>query len=141
MRMKYKGQITIEAAIIVPIIMLIVVSLIYLSLYVHDAVVIKAYVYGAGNEYINEEFEKFKKSVSNKVNKASLFVISPQLEFEKQIDGYEISIYGNSKGKMSWIANLINYSYNPESVVLDKNMSSEIIYIAQVLQKQLERNQ
>lgn len=48
---KLKGEITIETAIVFPIVMLMVLLLIYFSMFLHDIVKMKSYAYGAGCTY------------------------------------------------------------------------------------------
>ena len=43
---KLKGEITIETAIVFPIVMLMVLLLIYFSMFLHDIVKMKSYAYG-----------------------------------------------------------------------------------------------
>ena len=45
---KLKGEITIETAIVFPIVMLMVLLLIYFSMFLHDIVKMTCYAYGAG---------------------------------------------------------------------------------------------
>ena len=62
---KLKGEITIETAIVFPIVMLMVLLLIYFSMFLHDIVKMKSYAYGAGCTYAEMEFkEMLKRSFS-----------------------------------------------------------------------------
>ena len=57
---KLKGEITIETAIVFPIVMLMVLLLIYFSMFLHDIVKMKSYAYGAGCTYAEMEFKDLK---------------------------------------------------------------------------------
>ena len=57
---KLKGEITIETAIVFPIVMLMVLLLIYFSMFLHDIVKMKSYAYGAGCTYAEMEFKDFE---------------------------------------------------------------------------------
>ena len=63
---KLKGEITIETAIVFPIVMLMVLLLIYFSMFLHDIVKMKSYAYGAGCTYAEMEFKDFESNVEKK---------------------------------------------------------------------------
>ena len=65
---KLKGEITIETAIVFPIVMLMVLLLIYFSMFLHDIVKMKSYAYGAGCTYAEMEFKDFESNVEKKFN-------------------------------------------------------------------------
>ena len=78
MKKKVSGQITLETAIVMPVMMLIIAGLICVVLYCHDALVINAYVYGTANEHINEGFEALQTALEKTENSAPLFIIRPE---------------------------------------------------------------
>ena len=71
---KLKGEITIETAIVFPIVMLMVLLLIYFSMFLHDIVKMKSYAYVAGCTYAEMEFKDFESNVEKKFQSIPLFI-------------------------------------------------------------------
>ena len=71
---KLKGEITIETAIVFPIVMLMVLLLIYFSMFLHDIVKMKSYAYGARCTYAEMEFKDFESNVEKKFQSIPLFI-------------------------------------------------------------------
>ncbi len=134
-----KGEITLEATIVTTTVMVLVIVLISMILYVHDALVIKAYAYGAANEAIEKEYEVFTGQVTEKVQQAPLFVLTPELKFQKNLDSYTITLQGRCTVKIFGFEQLFTQLYQPKSMTIERNMSTPILYLSRELVKQLER--
>ena len=141
MKKKIQGQITMEAAIVIPIVLMMVVGLIGMVLYSHDALAITAYVYGTANDHINEGMEILQKSLEENINRVPLFIIRPEIETEKKTDSICIRIQGKSKSSLNWMDKLVSESYHPDAITIEQNMSDEIIYISQTILNQMEKKE
>lgn len=140
MKKKVSGQITLETAIVMPVMMFIIAGLICVVLYCHDALVINAYVYGTANEHINEGFEALQTALEKTENSAPLFIIRPEIKAEQGLDCIHIEIQAKSPGRKNGIGQIVSKSYQPRQITIEQNMSSEIIYISQTILNQIERN-
>lgn len=115
------GQITIEASIIVPMIILIITALIYMTLYAHDIISIRSSAYGLGVE----EGEKNTKM-------AGLFVIKPKIIETVSKSYIKINMDMENKENTNFIKNMI-YGKNQESITVQKTMDTEVLFSARAL--------
>ena len=115
------GQITIEASIIVPMIILIITALIYMTLYAHDIISIRSSAYGLGVE----EVEKNTKM-------AGLFVIKSKIVETVSKSYVKINMDMENKKNTNFIKNII-YCENQESITVQKTMNTEVLYSARAL--------
>lgn len=115
------GQITIEASIIVPMIILIITALIYMTLYAHDIISIRSSVYG----YAVEEGEKNTKM-------PGLFVIKPKIIETVSKSYIKINMDMENKENTNFIKNMI-YGKNQESITVQKTMDTEVLFSARAL--------
>ncbi len=62
--MKLKGYITVEASMVVPVVMFVTITMLYLCFYIHDRVIIHSYSYVlCFHEDSEEEYEKMKNRI------------------------------------------------------------------------------
>lgn len=115
------GQITIEASIIVPMIILIITALIYMTLYAHDIISIRSSAYGLGVE----EVEKNTKM-------AGLFVIKPKIIETVSKSYIKINMDMENKENTNFIKNMI-YGKNQELITVQKTMDTEVLFSARAL--------
>lgn len=133
------GEITLEAAIVMPLVMALVLTVICFVLYVRDGIVLKTCAYGAANSEICESEEGFQHRVSEAVQKEHFFVLEPSVQIRKGLDSYKINVKGRMKMKLWGMGNLVESVFQPGSMPIEKNMSSEILYITRTVIKQVER--
>lgn len=115
------GQISIEASIIIPTVILIITSLIYIALYAHDIISIRSSVYG----YAVEEGEKNTKM-------PGLFVIKPEIVETVSKNHVKINMDMKNMGNTNFIKNMI-YGKNQESITVQKTMDTEVLFSARAL--------
>lgn len=114
------GQISIEAAIIVPITIIVVASFIYIAFYAHDVISIRSGVYSmAIGEKDNEQMP-------------ALFVISPKIVKKENTIQNKISIHMESKGNTNFINGIIHRK-KEEILTVQKTMNSETLYVSRAL--------
>ena len=61
-----KGSVTLEAAIIIPVIFIVIISLIYASFYLHDYVVLKAICTDYCGRYMRDELSETEVAINIK---------------------------------------------------------------------------
>lgn len=127
MKKKLRGEITVEAAIVIPILILVVISLIYFALYVHDILVLKSYAYSAGIENINYKLDDFSNNVKTKINKAPALIITPKVKCYKKNDNYFIEIIGINTSKIRILDNLI--TGESMKIKIQKSIERDSMYI------------
>lgn len=132
---QFGANITLEAAIIVPIVMLVVAGMIYVTMYVHDVIVLRSKAYEVGIEYslTNESKDK----TLSKLREVSLFVVNPKVEICEQMESYVIKISLVGKGDANIIYTIVN-SGKEQKIYVPKKMSREILYGSKVLIEELE---
>lgn len=72
---KWRGSLTVEASLIFPIVFFAIVSLLYMSIYLHDSTVLKAIT--------NEAAERFQLAYANRVDIQSGHVLTPKERLSK----------------------------------------------------------
>lgn len=107
MKKKISGEVTVEAAIVVPLILLIVISLIYFAFCIHDILIIRSYAYSAGIESSACDLEDFSDNVKLKISKAPSLMITPIIECYQKNEGYFIEIKGVNSNAIKIYNNLI----------------------------------
>jgi Flp pilus assembly protein TadG len=131
MKRKMSGQITVEMAIVFPIVMMVVASLIYFSLYVHDVIAIKSVAYSAGIQNIEKDFDRFERAVKKKMKAAPVFVTSMQVLCSEQSTYYQIEINSQSGKYIKWLSDLTGLTGSSQTnqvLKIEKKISKEILY-------------
>lgn len=127
MNRKLHARITIEAAIVFPVIMMVVVSFIYMALYTHDILTIKSYAYGLGVKNITNNSSDFICNVRKQGKKVPLLVLKTEWDCDDKGTYYEILI--DTKNTSSkWMKDFIGTTLTQKRVVIEKSMSTEIMY-------------
>lgn len=121
------GQITVESAIVVPIVMMVVEMLMYLSLYIHDITTAKSYVYAIGNR--GDEISEIQKEIKDELNEISLFIMQLSCECTNNINYYEVMINVKEQNKIRWIDNFLNVKDSKITIKLEKNLNRETLYV------------
>lgn len=124
--MKREAEITLEAAIVVPLAILMVIGLIYFSFFVHDILVLKSYAYSVAVDNQGKEIEDFSTSVKKKIEKAPTLIIDAKVDCSTSYDKYIITIEGNVSQKTKLVEGLIEKI--EVEVKLEDNMKMETIY-------------
>lgn len=123
------GEMTIEAAIIVPIVMMMIASLMYLCLYIHDGVSIKSYVYAIGNKVIDKENGEFEKNVREEMTRIPLFLMRVNnIQCSSNRSNYIIKINMSIEGKIKWMDKILQINDNEYIIEIEKDLQSEILY-------------
>lgn len=116
---KCKGQVTVETAIVMPIVILVVASLIYMALYAHDSTQVKCQMYVNGRE------EKVK-------TKLPMFVMNTNIKLDNAVDTVRLTTAIHKNGNTNFINKIIGQSKESE-MTIQKTMNTEILYASIVV--------
>lgn len=137
MKSKLSGQITLETAIVLPIVMLIVATFISISLYVHDVITVKSYAYSLAVEYRECNLDEFTKNVCGKIARTPLFVMDIKAECTRENDTYKVAIYPRSKDQTGWLKAFFT-GRDSITVEVEKKINTEIMYALRAVTDKLE---
>ncbi|WP_302626328.1 TadE family protein [uncultured Eubacterium sp.] len=126
-----RAEVTVEAAIVIPIVLFVIAGLLYMTLYVHDIVTLRSGAYSAGIEYVFVE-DKEEGAVMARIRELPLFVVKPQVIIKNEIEGYVIHINVRAKGNVKFISDIIN-SGEEQKVYISKRISTEVLYGSKAL--------
>ena len=116
------GQITLEASIVVPLIIMIVAFFIYMALYIHDVIAIRSRAYGIGIEYAIGDSEKVKENIER-----YLFIVHPTVTINEELNSYRIKISYAANGNRNFINRIIGKK-ETDTISIQKTMPREILY-------------
>lgn len=116
------GQITLEASIVVPLIIMIVAFFIYMALYIHDVIAIRSRAYGIGIEYAIGDSEKVKENIER-----YLFIVHPTVTINEELNSYRIKISYAANGNRNCINKIIGEK-ETDTISIQKTMPREILY-------------
>lgn len=126
MKTEISGEITIEASIVVPMVILILAFVLFVSFYLHDIVVTSAFSYGRIIEINNMKNSSSVQEITEKaIKEAPLFVAKNS---EERIDKEKVTIVSKYNFPMKWIKVIMDNS-NETVIEVEKNMNTEIMYI------------
>ena len=137
MKNKLSGQITLETAIVMPIVMIIVGTFLSISLYIHDVITVKSYAYSLAIEYRECNLEEFAQKVCNQIAQAPLFVMDTKAECARENDGYKIILCPRSKDKTGWLKMFFNKG-DLITVEINKTINPEMMYAIRAVIDKLE---
>ncbi len=126
---KERAELTIETAIVFTIIMLIICSMIYFSLYLHDKVAIKSYAYSGLIESADKEESKVKTIINNKIKRAPLFVIRPSVSFSGDFNKYKCDISEKEHRSMSFINKILSLTVGNQHIEAVRKMPIDKMHL------------
>lgn len=137
MKNKLAGQITLETAIVMPIVMIIVAALMCISLYIHDVIAIKSYGYSFAIEYRDGDLDSFTKNISKEIKKIPLFVMKINAECSKENGAYKVVIHSKSSNKTGLLSIFFD-NRKPVTVEVEKKINTEIMYASRAVFDKLD---
>lgn len=126
---KRKGEVTIETAIVFTIIMILIGSMIYLSLFLHDKVAVKSYTYSGLIEGADKDEEKCEQLVQNKLSRAPLFVIKPGINFSSDVNKYKCCIEESESSTMTFLNSVISIAAGKQEIEVVRKMPIDKMYL------------
>lgn len=137
MRYRYSGQITLETAIVMPIIMIVVATFMCIALYIHDVVTIKSYGYSLAMEYRDCSFEEFTKNIKSQITKAPLFVTGTDVKVLNKSGQYKVCVYPKNKDKTGRLSMFFEKDKSI-TVSIEKKLNIEAMYAVRAIYDKLE---
>lgn len=113
------GMITVEASIVVPIVMFVIISFIFMSFWMHDIVSIRSGMY-------SHAFYCGKNVMP------SMFALCPQMVRTETENSFKIKVYIKKNENMQFLKYILN-SNSEETLVVQKTMNAEILYAARAI--------
>ena len=89
-----KASLTIEASIVLPLVMLIVVSMISTIIYIHDITAARGRVYSGAIEIIKDRNSDINQLVNNNLSKTPAYIMSFNAKVNEHIDSYDVILTG-----------------------------------------------
>lgn len=136
---KKSGEITIETAIVFPIVMMMVLLLIYFAMFLHDIVKMKSYAYGAGAMYSDMEFKKFETSIRNKMKTTPLFITKINTKCDEEAGYYKITVVYKSKSNVKWMEELINKGNKSYEINIENKIPRNILNITSAIKDNVRK--
>ena len=136
---KERAEITIETAIVFTIIMILLGSMIYFSLYLHDKVAIKSYAYSGLVEGADKSEEECNEILHNKMRKAPVFVIRPSLNFNGDFNKYKCTLSENENRAMSFLDQIISSSVGRQEVEVIRKMPVDKMYLFKAIKDGIKK--
>ena len=128
MRKQLSGQITLEAALVTPVVMMIIVSAISLTFYVHDVVAIKSAVYEQAVISSEKDFEELKKDIHKKVKETPLWSVNAKVDCTKKLRKYEFDISLTMEKRAGFLQTMLPLNKQNYIVSVEKNINKEMLY-------------
>lgn len=132
-KIKVKGEMTIEASLVMPMVFLMLAFTLFVAFYLHDIVVTKAYIYGKCIEMYdkNEKHEKheMERLAAKAVDSVPVFIADNKI---KKVNKNVVTIESKYNFQMRWIKNIMNNSEEME-IKIEKNMDNQKMYICKAV--------
>lgn len=127
MKSKISAQISLEAAIVLPIVMIIIAAMLSISMYIHDVIVIKSYGYSLITENRDKSFYEFKRASDIKLNKMPLFVTKIKTEVKSDKSYYQITVWSDNKSSIKWLDIMFDEEDKKRVIRGEKSISKELM--------------
>ena len=123
---KLKGEMTIEASIVMPMVFLMLAFTLFMAFYLHDIVVTKVYVYGKCIEmYDKNETTEMERLATKAIDSIPVFVADNKI---KKVNKSAVTIESKYNFQMRWIKNIMDNDEDIE-IKIEKNMDEQKMYI------------
>ena len=134
-----KAEVTIETAIVFTIIMFLIGSMIYFSLYLHDKVAIKSYAYSGLVDGADKEEGECKTLTQTKIQKTPLFVIKPKASVAGDINKYKCDISEREHSTMNFLGKIITYTMGKQEVEVVRKMPIDKMYLFKAIKDGIKK--
>ena len=126
---KEKSEVTVETAIVFTVIMILICSMIYLGLFLHDKVAINSYAYSGLVEGADKDESECSKSVQSKVVKTPTFVIKPTARVSSDFNKYTCSIEEREQSSMVFLNNIFTNAMGNQTVDVVRKMPTDKMHL------------
>ena len=136
---KERAEVTIETAIVFTIIMVLICSMLYFGLYLHDKVAIKSYAYAGLVEAADKDESKCKELVQSKVSKAPTFVIRPSASVSGDFNKYSCDVSENKHSAMNFLDNFFTFTTDNQEVEVVRKMPIDKMYLFKAIKDGIKK--
>lgn len=136
---KERAEVTIETAIVFTIIMILICSMIYLSLFLHDKVAIKSYTYSGLVEGADKDKSKCNEIVQAKVRKTPTFVIRPSASFDGDINKYQCHVSEKEQSTMRFLDKVMTFAVGKQEVEVVRKMPIDKMYLYKAIKDGIKK--
>ena len=133
--MRLKGEISLEAAIVVPVVLLVIASSVYITLFMHDGISVEAMSYGYAVK-ANAEQSDPGEYISKHIDGSGWYVLNNNVKVYEGVSKTELLI--NSKSKLADVmAKLMNI--DNKRINVEKIIDSQTMYLIRAMMDTVER--
>lgn len=130
---KFSGEMTIEAALVMPVIIVITIALIYMALNIHDSISLKSSMYSMCLEIENDNNKySMDELVKGKIRMAPVFATSLSNVKVNEAGEYRVQYTNEFCAAFKWIDMLVR-NEDTKTVKNVKKMSINTMYICKVI--------
>ncbi len=134
-----KAEVTVETAIVFTIILILICSMVYFSLYLHDVVTVKAYTYSGLVEGADKDQDECQKIVYSKVRNAPVFVLFLNPSVSGNINKYECSVSENEKGGIIFLNKILPTIIGNQKVEVVRKMPIDKMYLFKAIKDGIKK--
>ena len=134
-----KAEVTIETAIVFTLIMILIGSMIFFGLYLHDKVAIKAYAYSGLVDGADKDEGKCQELVQNKISKAPVFVIRPSASVSGGFNKYSCDISESERSAMSFLDKIMTLTMGKQEVEVVRKMPIDKMYLFKAIKDGIKK--
>ena len=119
--------------------MILIGSMVYFSLYLHDKVAIKAYSYSGLIDGADQDEVKCQELVQNKMGKTPVFVIRPSVSVSGDINKYKCDISESEKSRMTFLDKLMTFAMGKQKVEVVRKMPIDKMYLFKAIKDGIKK--
>ena len=134
-----KAEVTVETAIVFTVILILICSMVYFSLYLHDLVTIKAYSYSGLVEGADKDQNECQKIINSKMQKTPLFVTIPDASVSGDINKYVCLISEKENGGISFLDKILPTIVGSREVEIIRKMPVDKMYLFKALKDGIKK--
>lgn len=119
-KLYYPGSYTIEASIIIPVVILIIVAIIYSCFYLHDNLNMKAAMYSyVIKNYRRDTNEELSGEINEYLDSKLIITCSKLSNYEVDSEGIKIEYVYNHDFPFKWLIKILSGQYEIKSNIIE----------------------
>ena len=135
-----KAEITVETAIVMMIIMILICTILFFVLYLHDLVSLKSYSLSGLVDSADKDGTKISSSIRSKINKTPLFVIRPSVRTSDDFNKHYVEINEGGTTKMPLVVDITKMVIGEQRSEVVKKMPIDKMYLFKAIKDGFVKN-